>query len=185
MMIKCLKGPLEKKLCTLRRTPLNLQQFIAIFLLVWWGAGAGIGSFQGPYTKTSNGYFALWIGFGCSLAALGDCFEDVQRKITQGRARIAQTGVRDDVGIAASAIGLFFAALVLLLALIKPVDEARRGLAYTWEPAFGMVSACLTLPTTLLLKCTEEKPVIVKFLVILLAVDWIATAGICTFRGPL
>ena len=43
---------------------------LAIFLLLWWAAGAGIVTFDGPFTTTSNGYFAAWAGLACSVLLL-------------------------------------------------------------------------------------------------------------------
>ena len=37
---------------------INLGLVLSIFLLCWWGVGCGICTFQGPFTTTSNGYFA-------------------------------------------------------------------------------------------------------------------------------
>eukprot|EP00010_Vexillifera_abyssalis_P001206 CAMPEP_0201552368 /NCGR_PEP_ID=MMETSP0173_2-20130828/15465_1 /ASSEMBLY_ACC=CAM_ASM_000268 /TAXON_ID=218659 /ORGANISM="Vexillifera sp., Strain DIVA3 564/2" /LENGTH=343 /DNA_ID=CAMNT_0047962841 /DNA_START=29 /DNA_END=1060 /DNA_ORIENTATION=+ len=44
-----------------------LHCIFAGFLIVWWGAGAGVGTFRKPFTTTSNGYFAAWGAFFSSL----------------------------------------------------------------------------------------------------------------------
>lgn len=68
-----------------RRSPSSPQPLGAFSALVtavlgalqvlWWGVGAGIGTFKQPFTVASNGYFALWAGFVFSLLLLGDVME--------------------------------------------------------------------------------------------------------------
>ncbi|KAG5177323.1 hypothetical protein JKP88DRAFT_226625 [Tribonema minus] len=39
------------------------HKFLATFLFLWWGVGAAVGTFDGPFTVVSNGYFSAWAGF--------------------------------------------------------------------------------------------------------------------------
>jgi hypothetical protein len=40
-------------------TPVSLELFLAFVLFATWAVGAGIFTFVGPFTTTSNGYFAV------------------------------------------------------------------------------------------------------------------------------
>jgi len=35
----------------------------SLFMLAWWAAGCGVGTFERPFTLPSNGYFSAWIAF--------------------------------------------------------------------------------------------------------------------------
>jgi len=43
-----------------------VTQFVAIALLAWWGAGAGVVTFRAPFVATGNGYFSAWLAFGAA-----------------------------------------------------------------------------------------------------------------------
>ncbi|CAM9459996.1 unnamed protein product [Phaeothamnion confervicola] len=46
----------------------NMHTPISIFLFFWWVAGAGVGTFSGPFSATAylNGYFSAWTAFLCA-----------------------------------------------------------------------------------------------------------------------
>lgn len=41
----------------------NYAHYVSIFLLLWWGLGASIMTFNDPFPQVGNGYFASWLGF--------------------------------------------------------------------------------------------------------------------------
>jgi hypothetical protein len=41
---------------------------VSLFLFLWWGVGAGVGTFRGPFINVGNGYFAAWAAFLFSTA---------------------------------------------------------------------------------------------------------------------
>lgn len=43
------------------------SMFFSIFFALWWVAGAGVMTFEGPFNSTGNGYFGAW---GACLASL-------------------------------------------------------------------------------------------------------------------
>ena len=48
----------------------TVEMLFAFFLFVWWAIAAGIMTFQGPFTATTNGYFATWAALLFSLLLL-------------------------------------------------------------------------------------------------------------------
>ena len=46
-----------------------IRRAAALLLLALWVVAAGVLTFRGPFVATGNGYFAVWIGFACSIAA--------------------------------------------------------------------------------------------------------------------
>lgn len=45
----------------------NVLPWCSIFLTLWWGAGVVMCTFEEPFEKTGNGYFACWIALMLSL----------------------------------------------------------------------------------------------------------------------
>ena len=68
---------------------------LAIFLLLWWAAGAGIVTFDGPFTTTSNGYFAAWAGLACSVLLLGECAPSMSAEEIRKRSVLAASGASE------------------------------------------------------------------------------------------
>jgi len=173
---------------------ITTQKLLAVFLVLWWGCGAGIGTFKSPFTTTTNGefavyrsrnrpyptwvyyhspplpgYFALWVGFLFSLRALGSVMDSVPNQLPK---------------IGTPARGLFFAAVVLLVACIPHV-EAGSNYAYFGEGLFGLIGAAVTVAITaglILVENIEEK--VAKCAALVLGLLWVALAGILTFRAP-
>jgi F0F1-type ATP synthase assembly protein I len=60
------------------RAELTAAQLFAIFLFLWWLPGACVLTFYGPYTMTSNSYFASWAAVILSGLLLGEVFRRVE-----------------------------------------------------------------------------------------------------------
>lgn len=97
---------------------------LALFLLVWWGVGTYVITFIAPFTTTSNGYFAAWMGFVCSVGSAG---ATLPRLAASGIAQFSST----------SLIGLGVCAVVVALEL---GDEG--GLSH--QMVYGMIVSVLT-----------------------------------------
>merc|ERR1719419_1338427 len=41
----------------------NFGSYVSLFLIIWWGFGAGFMTFKEPFQTVGNGYFASWLGF--------------------------------------------------------------------------------------------------------------------------
>lgn len=54
------------------------EKYLTTFMLVWWMAGAGVLTFDGPYTNTQNGYFASWLG----LFVIGHYFSSTVSRVS-------------------------------------------------------------------------------------------------------
>lgn len=214
LMIKLCRKPFEKELVSVKEEPVTLQKICAIFLVLWWGCGAGIGTFevcpplafaaahapsscrakvalpmlppeprfhlvpQRPFSVPGNGYFALWAGFLFSLMALGDVMESVKSHMS------TQKESADGPSVSGPARGLFFAAVVLVVALIPWVDKGSDAVAFA-ESLFGMIAAATTIVACLILMLiTKLDKKAVQVIALLLCLTWAAVAGIMTFRAP-
>eukprot|EP00962_Isochrysis_galbana_P037283 scaffold12992_cov107-Isochrysis_galbana.AAC.1 len=83
--------------------------------------------------------------------------------------------------VGSPARGLFFAAVVLLVALIPYVDNSNAP--YYGESVFGMCSAAFTIIVCLVLIVVDDlEHKIAQIVAAGLGLLWIATAGILTFR---
>ncbi len=170
LQLKFGKGSMDKEITTIKEEAITVQKIWAILLVLWWGFGAFFGTFKAPFVATTNGYFALWAGFVFSLMGLADVMEGVASKMKGAK-------------VGSPARGLIFAAVVLLIALIPYVENSNG--AFFGESVFGMVSSAVTIVVALgliFLDNLEHK--IAQAVSAVLALLWLATAGILTFRGP-
>jgi hypothetical protein len=168
LLLKYGKGSMDKELVAVKDEKITMQKLWAVLLVVWWGVGAGLGTFRSPFTATTNGYFALWAGFLFSLMALADVMESVGSKVTGAK-------------VGSPARGLFFAAVVLIIALIPFVDNSN--VPWYGESVFGMISAAVTIVVCLVLILADKlEHKIAQVIAAGLRLLWLATAGILTFR---
>ena len=65
---------LDARLCTMRKVPISAGLILSALLLCVWGTGCAIVlTIFGPFTTTSNGYFACWAALASNLLLLGEC----------------------------------------------------------------------------------------------------------------
>ena len=150
----------------------TLGTLFALFAFVWWSIGAGVITFQAPYTVASNGYFAAWTGFITSLMSLGW--------------DVGGTGTYlDKLGPVTE---LLIASLVLLFALIPTFYNPTPG-----QIIYGTIVAVLTIMWTLFSLIVEHataeenglKPIVRSVLVYLFwTVLWAVAAIVLTFQAP-
>merc|ERR1712086_74625 len=131
--------------------------------------------FAPPAVPAGNGYFSVWVGFLASLLLLSETMSIGDAKSLKGRAA-----------------GLFFAAVMLLIATIKYVDPndgvefpsaGPNGTATDDIAIFGMASAAATILITILIIFADIKESAIQTLIPILVLLWAATAGVLTFRS--
>ena len=165
----------DKKMLSIKSTDVSVLGAFSIFFVLWWGVGAGVCTFKEPFAPPAvpagNGYFSVWVGFLASLLLLSETMSIGDAKSLKGRAA-----------------GLFFAAVMLLIATIKHVDPndgvaGPNGTATDDIAIFGMASAAATILITILIIFADMKESAIQTLIPILVLLWAATAGVLTFRS--
>jgi len=155
----------------------TVLQTLAMFLVLWWGVGAGVCTFLDPFKATTNGYFALWGGFVAAVLALADVHDSVRDRV-RGYGATMRSSFENEADMQAQAALLGCAALVVLLACIEPAEAG--------EAVFGIVAGVLTILISLVLvfakfDAAQQRPML-KALAAFLLVLWVVAAGVLTFR---
>ena len=168
----------DKKMLSIKSTDVSVLGAVSIFFVLWWGVGAGVCTFKSPFAPdgtpavpAGNGYFSVWTGFLASLLLLSETMSIGDAKSLKGRAT-----------------GLFFAAVMLLIATIKHVDPnddvaGPNGTATDDIAIFGMASAAATILITILIIFADMKESAIQTFIPILVLLWAATAGVLTFRS--
>jgi len=169
----------NQKMLSIMSTDVSILGAFSIFFVLWWGVGAGVCTFKEPFfapvVTPGNGYFSVWVGFLASLLLLSETMSIGDAKSLKGRAA-----------------GLFFAAVMLLIATIKHVDpnDGVAGPDPNTPPTatddisiFGMASAAATILITILIIFADMKESAIQTLIPILVLLWAATAGVLTFRS--
>jgi len=156
--------------------PLKLGYCFSVFLFVWWLIAACITTFGGPFLVTSNGYFAAWLGFICSMMDMGLS------------AASAKTAMDTNAG---PLFGLMAFSLVVLIATATYLNLFPSGtvIPNKGETIYGLVVAVLSLLMAASLHARERagKPARPKVQLIVLlwfSLKWVFAACVLTFRGP-
>merc|ERR1719265_739737 len=172
----------DKKMLSIKSTDVSVLGAFSIFFCILTLHGAGVCTFKSPFApdgtsavSAGNGYFSVWTGFLASLLLLSKTMSIGDAKSLKGRAA-----------------GLFFAAVMLLIATIKYVDpndgvefpSAGPQTQTTDDIAiFGMASAAATILITILIIFADMKESAIQTLIPILVLLWAATAGVLTFRS--
>ncbi len=152
---------------------LSIGYILALCNFVWWGAAAGIITFQGPFTSTGNGYFAVWAGFLCSVSGIG-------ASVTKAWSAAANSS---------ALLGLLVASIVVFCALLA-TESIGHAKPYQGEAIFSLVISMITAITIMILlimEAAEYEEGATKFklpILIFFGVLWIVLACCVTFSGP-
>ena len=142
---------------------LNAVNFVYSFV------GACFLTFHKPFDMTSNGYFAAWTIVYGSATAMG----------------MTSNAFGSTIKGLGAVMGLLASSLVVILASITPIrDDTNKPEAF-----YALVLSCVTFVFILLIvgldKMNIPMPHIISFLSFaILAVCWVISASLVTFRGP-
>ena len=180
---------LETVLFNVADSPVTVRRAIALFLVPWAAAGAIVGTFDvsggglflAPisippvFVGNANGFFAIWLLLIVCIGHLGDEMED------------AKAAYADALS---STMFLFlFASTILIGSLLfgdviqNGDNGSNPGRADFAEYIYGLVIACVSAAFALYhLVLKAPLPLITKIGTPLLALAWVAAAGVLTFR---
>eukprot|EP00457_Paulinella_chromatophora_P005585 gb/GEZN01005602.1/.p1 GENE.gb/GEZN01005602.1/~~gb/GEZN01005602.1/.p1 ORF type:complete len:339 (+),score=56.47 gb/GEZN01005602.1/:60-1076(+) len=162
------------------------MKVVATVLFVMWTFGAFILTFGGPFTTTSNGYFASWIAFIASMQlfmrlVIGKAKLEFGANVTQlqqAAANETQLTIRELLGL------ILGASVVELFAASSPCSKYCSGL-HGYALAVGIFSVTVTGISILFAKfgspLDKEKT---KYVASFLVIWWTLGAFILTFLGP-
>ena len=164
---------LESHACTVCQRTLSKEGALAAFLTLWWVAGAGVLTFDAPFTVTSNAYFACWAALFFSGSHLM-----LTVQVAADGAAAAATAASGErrwyLGLLVASIAMFGACL----AISARPSEAKYALACSG------VTAAITM-ALLLLPPASVAPAARAALSVLLFGLWVAAVYLTTFgRGP-
>lgn len=148
----------------------TVEMLFAFFLFAWWAVATGIMTFQGPFTATTNGYFATWAALCSSAMLLSASVPAVAAKATGAKEKL----------LGAPLLIFLVCSLVVLFA----------GLQFTqygfWEVIVGVIIAGVGIFYSLLFTLAGEKldESMQKYGTLIMLVLWAVEAAVCTFRAP-
>jgi len=146
----------------------SFAPYVSIFLLIWWGFGATITTFNEPFWNVGNGYFASWLGFTMSGSFASQTVEKLSSRTTGIQALSLDRAVVFFV-LMASAIEIVAAAV-----LCNNNNDCNNDNAFA--VACGVLSACVCL-IYLLARGALPLNMAAGFL----GIWWMISTGVLTF----
>lgn len=169
----------------------NNVQYFAVFMMIWWGFGVAICTFNEPFTTTGNGYFATWgsaiisvyfaqITFAKLNACLGKAFTS------------AMTGNKERRVLMLIMIFSWTLVYACIQSDAVDIDSSTFEIEeYTSEELWGIacgstVGGIITL--YMLIKTLKASmvanPNIVKYMSYFFTIMWLFGVGVLTFQNP-
>jgi len=165
----------------------NLLPYVSIFLTMWWVVGVVICTFDEPFEKTGNGYFACWMAL---MASLYFC------QITISKFGAIIMKCKNDVGnpqqraMVVIALLSFMEAYACILQLdeFNSIDDAldaeKASDQEYWGLSCGVISGTFIIITLIIEKRVSRlkgQPGILSYF---LLPWWLFGAGVVTFDQP-
>jgi uncharacterized membrane protein len=154
---------------------LSLSQLFSLFLTIWWSFGTAVLTFFGPFTQTSNAYFAIWACAIASLLSLASSFTRVSN------AFMGASSVREDP------IGKYMAGLAIssFVVMFCSFEWVRYGNSSgTFALIAGIVSTCLALLFYYLNTKKKFGGKLRQFAAVAFTLLWCVSVCVLTFNGP-
>lgn len=148
----------------------TVEMLFAFFLFAWWAVATGIMTFQGPFTATTNGYFATWAALSSSVMLLSASVPAVAEKATGAKEKL----------LGAPLLIFLVCSLVVLFAGLQ---FTQYGL---WQVILGVIIAGIGIFYSLLFSLAGEKldASMQQYGTLIMLVLWAVEAGVCTFQAP-
>lgn len=151
----------------------KMEMYLCMTNFTWAFIGACFLTFRGPFTTTSNGYFAAWaVVYGCAMSMGMD-------------SKSFQSNIR---GLGA-VMGHMAASIVLLVASIPIIDSNMKGSRGRNNAIYALSLACLSIVVALTLMSLDRKGKEIGGMVnlglfVFLSLCWLVSACLVTFAGP-
>jgi hypothetical protein len=153
-----------------------VEVYIAFFLALWWSLGAGILTFDAPYTNVSNGYFACWVGA-------------ISSNIYLFMSSRAMRDANSNIKVAAEQQPAFLLLLASTVEMIAAANVCANSHYCEEEHGWAVAVGCLSMLTCLIvIVCAFAKitlpRLIMQVIAIFLVVLWIPGVYVVTFIAP-
>eukprot|EP00756_Hemistasia_phaeocysticola_P018616 Hpha_TRINITY_DN15607_c0_g4::TRINITY_DN15607_c0_g4_i1::g.99511::m.99511 len=153
---------------------LPFQNFIAIFLLLWWIGGTGCMTFEHPYKTTGNGYFGAWLAL---IAAWLNCV-DMWPQMQEPFSRLASAA-----GSKWMALLLLASATVVVQSSVDCDNRHKCDKQHAWMVACSVISLVVVIALLIPPVASAVQP-FAKYVMLFLFAWWCAGAGVATFDAP-
>jgi len=165
--------------CTRAGTKNIFNQIFSVLMLILWSAGAGIMTFNDPFTTVGNGYFASWLSFWASVY-LVFLSVPIVRRISislHSRAQSIDSHLKAAMVVLVSSV----IELVSGVVICQSVPNCPTYRNVVWVMFVGVASIFFSLMFILLSSCVGRVKVLFPVLLVAL---WVPGCGVGTFNSP-